>query len=415
MKKIILIIFLIILAANNITFAENLNIAGESALLIDMESGQVLYERNPHLKLHPASTTKMMTGILAIELGNPDDIVTVDEEVVSLTRGSHIALEPGEKLLLKDLVYALLVESANDAANVIAIHISGSIESFVDLMNAKAKELGAENTHFVNPNGLTDEKHLTTAYDLSLIARYAMKNETFREIVSTYTYTIPTTNKKDEERYLWSTNKLLYGSSRINVDGNQVPVKYEGITGIKTGYTTEAGNCLVASAKRGNSNLMAVVLKSNGYEVFSDIHKLLNYGFEAFDSINIAVKNQYVDNFKIQNGSITEVPGILKDNLTAIIPKDSTAKVSTEIAVKENFEAPIQKGQVIGKVDYYLEDQLLGSCDIISTMNIEKTSPSIFQILVSKWYLFLIVGLAIIVKVKKASRKSRRKSNSVFY
>ncbi|MBF6841874.1 D-alanyl-D-alanine carboxypeptidase family protein, partial [Acinetobacter baumannii] len=154
-----------------------------------MDTGQILYEKNPHLKLHPASTTKIMTGILAIENGNLNDVVTVDDETPYVIKGSHIALEPGEKLTLKDLLYALLIESANDSALVIAKHIAGTAEEFAKMMNDKAKELGALNTNFVNPHGLTDENHLTTAYDLSLIARYAMKNETFREIVSNYTYT----------------------------------------------------------------------------------------------------------------------------------------------------------------------------------------------------------------------------------
>ncbi len=167
------------------------------------------------MKLHPASTTKIMTGILAIELANMDDMVTIDDEVVYLTDGSHIALEPGgEQMKFEHLLNALLIESANDTALAIAKHISGSIDEFAKLMNDKAKELGALNTNFVNPNGLTDENHLTTAYDLSLMAKYAMENPTFRQIVCNYTYQIPETNKKTEVRYLKSANKLLYSSQR---------------------------------------------------------------------------------------------------------------------------------------------------------------------------------------------------------
>lgn len=416
MKKIIAVIFLLIFASSNLAYADNLNITAESAILIDAETGQVLYEKNPHLKLHPASTTKIMTGILAIELGNPNDIVTIDDEIASTAKGSHIALESGEQLLFKDLLYALLVESANDSACAIAKHISGSIEEFVKLMNNKAKELGALDTHFVNPNGLTDENHLTTAYDLSLMARYAMKNQTFREIVSNYTYTIPPTNKKNEERHLWSSNKLLFSTNKINVDGKIVPIKYEGITGVKTGYTTEAGNCLVASAERGNKSLIAVALKSNGQEVFSDIHKLLNYGFEKFDKVNIATKDQFIDNFEIQDGTIPVVAGIIKDNLTVSIPTGSIDKVSEKVIVNEDIKAPIKKGQVLGKVEYYLQDKLLGSVNIVSTMDIEEIpKPTIFKQIIDKWYLILIAGFIIIRVIALTNKRKRKRAKRALY
>ncbi len=162
-----------------------------------MDTGQILYEKDPpHRSMYPASTTKIMTAILALEKGNMDDMVIIDEETVYLTDGSHIALEIGEKVLFKDLVNALLIESANDAAVAIAMHISGNIEEFAELMNHKAKEIGALNTNFTNPSGLPDEKHVTTAYDLSLMAKYAMGIEEFRDIVKNYTYQIPVTNKK---------------------------------------------------------------------------------------------------------------------------------------------------------------------------------------------------------------------------
>ncbi len=214
MKNFFCFILLFLLATYNLSYAESLNLSGESAILIDMDTGQVLYAKNPHMKLQPASTTKIMTGILAIENGNMEDYVTIDDEIVKLTDGSHIALEPGEQVKFKDLLNALLIESANDAALALAKHISGSIDGFVKMMNDKAKEIGALNTNFVNPNGLTDENHLTTAYDLSLMAKYAMRNEIFREVVKNYTYIIPVTNKKNEERYLKSANKLLYSTQK---------------------------------------------------------------------------------------------------------------------------------------------------------------------------------------------------------
>ncbi|MCF6465354.1 D-alanyl-D-alanine carboxypeptidase family protein [Clostridium sp. Cult2] len=416
MKKIILIIFLLIFVTYSISFADSLNLSGEGAILIDSDTGQILFEKNPHMKLHPASTTKIMTGILAIENGNMGDIVTVDEEVVSLTKGSHIALEPGEQLKFVDLLNALLIESANDSALAIAKHISGSIDEFVELMNDKAKELGAIDTHFINPNGLSDERHLTTVYDLSLIAQYAMKNDTFREIVSNYTYTIPVTNKKDEERYLKSANRLLYSNQKIDVNGKAVPIKYEGINGVKTGYTSEAHNCLVASAKRGNQNLIAVVLKSNGHEVFSDIHKLLNYGFNNFEKVNVATKNIFVDNIEVKEAINPIVAGIIKEDLPLSIPKGSLDRIDRKIFVNDEIEAPIEKGQVLGKVEYYLQDELLGQADIISTLDVERIPPiSIFRRILSKWYI-LLIGVFVLYRLMAIikRRKSRRRRRSLY-
>lgn len=414
LKKIVFLILTLFFITYEVSYADELNLSGEAAILIDADTGQILYEKNPHMKLHPASTTKIMTGILAIELGKLDDIVTVDDEVVRLTDGSHIALEPDERLKFEDLLYALMIESANDSALAIAKHISGSIDEFVNLMNEKAKELGALNTNFINPNGLSHENHLTTAYDLSLIAQYAMKNQLFREIVSNYTYTIPTTNKKDEERYLKSNNRLLYSTIRINVDGNSVPIKYEGANGIKTGYTQAAQNCLVASANRGNQNLIAVVLKANGREVFADVHKLFNYGFNNFAKANMAIKNYFIENIEVENGIIPIVAGVIKEDLFVTIPKGTMDNIEKKISIKEEIIAPVEKGEVLGKVEYYLDGQLLGQADIVSTMDIEEIPPpSIAEILMSKWYLLLIgliIFVRIIIIVKQTKNRRRRRA-----
>lgn len=416
MNKIITIVLLLILITSSISFADNLNIAAESAILIDAETGQVIYEKNIHEKLHPASTTKILTGILVLENASMDEIVTVDEEVVYLTKGSHIALEPGEELTVKDLLYALLVESANDAALALAKHVSGSVEEFAELMNNKAKELGALNSNFVNPNGLSVENHLSTAYDLSLIARYAMKNETFREIVSNHTYVIPTTNKKNEERVLWSSNRLLYSNNSISVDGKTVPTKYEGITGVKTGYTPEAGNCLVASAERGNENLIAVVLKSNGTDVFSDIHKLLNYGFDNFEKTNIAIKEQFVDNIEVENGTIPVVAGIIGENLYRTIPVNSLEKISKKIIINDEIKAPIKKGDVLGKVEYFLEEEYLGTVNIISTYDVDEiATPTLLDKIMDKWYLILIFSFILVRFIIITNNNKRKKKRRYSY
>lgn len=360
-----------------------------------------------------------MTAILAIENGNMDDIVTIDEEIVSLTDGSHIALEVGEKLKFKDLLNALLIESANDAALAIAKHISGSIKEFVQLMNEKAKDIGALNTNFTNPNGLPDENHVTTAYDLSLIAKYAMEIDEFKDIVKNYTYEIPVTNKKDEIRYLKSHNRLLYSTKKIDVDGQWVPIKYDGVNGVKTGYTQAAKSCLVTSAKRNNQELIAVVLKSEGSDLYSDIHKLLNYGFDNFEKVIVSNNNQFVDNIPLIGGTYSLVAGVTDGNLVVNIPHGNREKIEERIHIEEEIHAPIKKGQVLGKIEYYLGDELLGETNIISTLDIDKMpeETSVDKI-ISKWY-FALIGVGIIIVLLRINtivkRKQRRRRKSSLY
>lgn len=415
-RLVALFVLMVILSTYSPSYADDLNLSGESAILIDVDTLEILYSKNPHQKLYPASTTKIMTGILAIELGNMDDIVTVDQEVVDLTDGSHIALEPGEELSLEHLINALLIESANDAALAIAKHISGSIDEFVKLMNEKAKAIGALNTNFVNPNGLPHEEHLSTAYDLALMAKYAMENETFREIVKNYTYTIPITNKKSQERNLWSANRLLYSTERINVNGTQTTIKYEGVNGVKTGYTIAAGQCLVTSYEKDGHKLIAVVLKSSGKNIYSDIHKLLNYGTNNFEKVKIGYGNKFIDNFPVENGVIPFVAGITKSD-TYYIAEKSKVDLIEEKITKNTLEAPISKGQVIGKVEYYLDGRKISETDIISTMDIDLIPvPTLLDKIKSKWYLivFLLLFLIRLWNLNRRRKRYRRRRTTLF-
>ena len=416
MKKAIIFSLILTIITYNVSFANELDLLGETAILIDMDTGQILYEKDSHKPMYPASTTKIMTGILALEKGNMDDTVIIDEETVHLTDGSHIALEIGEKILFKDLLNALLIESANDAAVAIAIHISGSVEEFAKLMNQKAKEIGALNTNFTNPSGLPDEKHVTTAYDLSLMAKYAMGIEEFRNIVKNYTYEIPVTNKKDEIRFLQSHNRLLYSTRKINVDGNIVPIKYEGVNGVKTGYTKAAKSCLVTSAARNNQKLIAVVLKSDGDELFADIHKLLNYGFNNFEKTNMCSKNQFVDNIPIIDGEQDFVAGITKEDLILTIPKGSHNEIEKRIKINDEIYAPIEKNQVLGEIEYFLNDEILGKTDIISTLDIDKVPDiTLKDKLMSKWYVFLFIAIFLLWIDSNIKRRQRRKRRRALY
>ena len=420
MKKFaIILIIAILLSTYSFSFAEKLSIEGQASILIDYDTKEVLYEKNMDMQLYPASTTKIITAILAIELGKLDDIVTIDQEMVDLTKGSHIALEPGEKLTLEQLLHALLVQSANDSAYAIAKHISGSVEEFVKLMNEKAIEIGATNTNFVNPNGLHNDKHLTTAHDLALIAQYAMQNDTFRKLVNTVSYTIPPTNKKNEARYLKITNKLLFSNEKINVDGNFIPAKYEGASGVKTGFTSEAQSCLVSFAEKDGQRLIAVVLKATGLNVYSDTHKLLNYGFREFSNIPISYKNEFIENIEIKNGIQTYVAGILNKDLFYPLSVGSIDKIEKKVLLRENLVAPINKGDILGTTEFYLDGKPIGKSDIISTMDVKldpmtKTSNKIL----SKWYLIVIllfVFIRVSIMQKRKKRRTRRSSYKVPY
>lgn len=395
--------------------SDELGLVGEGAILMDLNSSQILYEKNSNEKLYPASTTKIMTAILAIELGNLDDVVTIDKEITDLTEGSHIALDVGEQLSLRQLLYALLIESANDSAYAIAKHISGSIDAFVDLMNKKAKELGTTNTNFVNPNGLHDDNHYSSAKDLALISSHAMKNDIFRSIVKEYTYNIPPTNKKSEARYLKSANRLLYGDRQINVDGQNVAIKYDGAIGIKTGYTIKAQSCLVSCVEKNGRSLISVVLKSNGENIYVDTHKLLNHGFNKFKTHTLGHKNQFIENFNIKNGISPFVGGVLKDDISYSVSDLDMDNIKLKSQALKELTAPIKKGDKLGDLIYMIGDKEIARSDIVSSADIAIDPDSLwYKKILSKWYIlaFILLFLVRVHRIKKIKRMRRRRARN---
>ncbi|WRS27991.1 D-alanyl-D-alanine carboxypeptidase family protein [Oscillospiraceae bacterium MB08-C2-2] len=259
---------------------EKLSIVSEAAVLMDASTGQVLYQKNMDRKMYPASTTKIMTGILASQYSDMNGMVTVSEDAVKLPwDSSHIALSPGETLPLSELMYATMLASANDAANVVAEHVAGSESDFAVLMNQKAQEIGARNTHFVNPSGLHDSNHYTTAYDLALITRYGIQNPIFMSYFGTSHHTVPSTNLQPEERPLTNYQYMLLPESANY---------YADVIGGKVGYTREAQHTMSTVAVRDGRTLICVVLKSSNRNTkFSDTRQLLNYGFEQFSPVAI--------------------------------------------------------------------------------------------------------------------------------
>lgn len=417
MKKRIafyILVFMCLLVNFNIVYATPA-ILSESAVLIDASSGTILAQKNADKKMYPASLTKIMTAILAIELGELTDVITVDDDTPFEIEGSHIALEPGEILTLKDLLYALMLPSANDAASVIAKHYGGSLENFVKMMNQKAKELGAYNTNFTNPHGLHDTNHYSTAADLALITKYTMENDTFRKIVSTTKYEIQTTNKKDEPRYFTTLNKLIYNTSynQIYVDGAYISPYYEYATGAKTGYTPQAGNCLVATAKKDGTELIAVTMKGISLEMYQDAHNLFNYGFEEYESATLVGKNTFIKNIKIPNGDSKEISLITESDLTALIKKDTLDDIKSNVYI-DDITLPIEKNSVIGKIEYTLDNKVIGAVNLISPISVKSTAQegqgNIFLTIV-KFVGFLILFAAVSILLLKIYNDIRIRIN----
>lgn len=328
-------------------------ISAKSAILIDSDSGRVLYEHNSYEKLPMASTTKIMTGLLACESGELNESVKVST-FASGTEGSSLWLKIGEKQTLENLTYGLMLKSGNDAAVAIAEYLGGSIDAFALLMNKKAREIGAVNTNFENPHGLDSDGHYTTAYDLALIARDAMKNEKFSEIVSTKTYSIPMQGEK-WNRALKNHNKLLWN--------------YEGCNGVKTGFTKKCGRCLVSSAERNGRELICVTL--NAPDDWKDHIYLLNYGFDNFETKVVAKKGEYACNYVYDKKNNRSVQMNFDDDFITSVAENDVIK--TEITY-EKIILPAKKGIKAGSMIVCCNGEKIGEINLITDKKLNKLS-----------------------------------------
>lgn len=366
MKRLLIFFTVILILLNRIVFiyAEvqdpKPQIVGPTAVLMDFTTGQVLYDKDMHKRMYPASTTKILTAIIAIDKGNLDDVVTASDNVTKVD-GNSIYLSPGEQLTLRQLLYALLMDSANDAAIAIAEHIGGSVENFAKMMNEKAREIGAKDSNFVNPNGLPDNNHYSTPYDMALIGRYAMQNAEFRKIVNTIHYQIPPTNKFDKVRDLWLSNRLIKPTN----------FHYEGADGIKTGYTLAANQVLVASAVRNDHRLISVIMGDEGTNIWTDTIKLLNYGFDNFNLVKKNNKGEIMTYIDIGKADF-KLPLIAKDNFYYEVPKNEEDNIKSEIILNKNIKAPISKNAVLGYIKYTLNGKEIGIIPLLAKESVYK-------------------------------------------
>lgn len=305
-----------------------------SAIAIDMESGRILYEKNAYSQRSIASTTKIMTSIIAIENGNLEDVVTVSKRAVSVW-GSRIKLKEGEKLKLKELLYGLMLNSGNDAAIAIAEHIGGSVEGFAEMMNKKAKEIGAINSNFVTPHGLDTQGQYSTAYDLALITRYALQNPVFSGIVKTRATSIP-------GRSLHNTNEVLFS--------------YPGADGVKTGYTGQAGRCLVASATKNGSRIITVVLNcATRTKRAQSTISLFEYVFNNYKTHTLITENRNVEVLTVERGIKKWVNIKSLMSITLPLRIDEQENLKMKLDLPEMLQAPIQKGEEIGYAIFTVE------------------------------------------------------------
>ena len=352
----------------NTELTSELSIYSDAVILIENKTGKTLYEKNSEKKMYPASTTKILTAILTIEKGNLEDEVTVSKTALAQMKSGYSSayLSEGEVMSVENLLTVLLVHSANDASNVLAEYISGSIDNFVDLMNEKAKELGCENTHFVTTNGLHDDNHYTTAKDLATIARYCMQNETFRKIVSMKTCTIPATNKSDKRIYR-NTNGMLNPTSIYY---------YPNCIGIKTGYTSEAKNCLVSACSKNGLQLIAVVLgasltENNKSARYTDSKTLYDYAYSNYAIQTIAKASSVLGTIEVNHATseTKTLDLILENDITALVNTNDNNNVEPEIKLNNEISAPIAANSVVGQATFSLNGEtytanLLASHDV---------------------------------------------------
>ena len=413
-----IIIFLLILPLN-ISLAvdidtsdynpDNLTTNSDSIILIDAKTGNILYSKNAYEKKYPASTTKLMTAILTLENCKLTDVVTVSHNAIfSVPVGySHASLQEGEQLTVEQLLNVLLIPSANDAAFALAEHIAGSVDEFSTMMNNKAKELGCLNTHFVNPNGIHNNDHYSTAYDLALIGQYAMKFDDIMRIAKISQYTLPKTNKYDRtDRIFNATNGLITKNDEYY---------YPSATGLKTGYTDKSGYCIVATAEKNGVELLEVVLGSESIsDRYKDCIKLFDYGFENYSNQNLVSTNEIIENVEVA-GATKETKNldiVAKSNIDVLLKNNiDINSLDKKVEINENLTAPISEGAVVGKVTYTIDGKDY-STDLIANSTV---IPSNFETIIFRILLIFLILCLFALILKKVDRygNGRNKSKKI--
>lgn len=439
MKKIrtyfaILLCILVVFSASAPAFAASSDLpalSARAAMLVDLQSGRALVSHNADEKVYPASLTKIMTCLLALENSNLDDIVTVSETALMDIDpdGTTADLQVGEQISMNDLLHLITVYSANEACNVIAEHVSGSVSAFLALMNARARELGCTNTNFTNTHGLHDEAHYTTVRDLYRITAAALEHEAFRLMSDKTSYTVPATNLSAERR-VNTSNYLISRQSREDY-------YYPNASGIKTGFTTPAGRCLISRANNGTLDLLVIVcgaatmIDTNGnlmIESFTDAKNLFDYGFSTFRTVTLVTPLEPLGevpvNLSAKVASSIYAPA---EKITTLLPRDYDPELVERIIKLDNpegIDAPVAKDQKLGTVEVRYDGEVIGSTDLLAIAAIERSFMKQLGSQVSAFFhssawniilaviaflvFALIITLVILFLRARRSRKRRR-------
>lgn len=398
------------------TSAEPFVSKAPSYILVDAKTGTVLCQKNADNKMYPASTTKMLTAILAIEKGDMNKIATASKEAIHDigTDGMNIGIAPGEQMRLEDLLNAMLIKSANETANIVAESLAPTRQDFVNMMNVKAKELGATHSNFMNPCGMHDDNHYTTPRDLAVIARHALTLPKFREIVVKKAYTMPPTNMHKKWDTLYTTNRLLYYTSPY----------FTQVTGVKSGYTGQAGHNLVSAAKNAQgTELIAVIMGEGGnakYQIALDSKLLLEHGFRdyALQKVNQQVNSILVGNAK-KKFRLDLVPA---SEFSSILPKDKNEwHMTTKQNIPPHIKLPIKKGDIVGNLEYYREGSLIGKVNLVAASSINKEASkktkkgSIFFTIIKVLLGVVIFFFALRLTLRTISRRLKVKRKRKAY
>ncbi|MCP1124994.1 D-alanyl-D-alanine carboxypeptidase [Bacillus sp. 3103sda1] len=376
MKRLIgiLVCFMLLLSAVPIGFAQSEKKEAEtkpklaeqasSAIVIEQDTGKVLFEKNPNEKLPPASMTKIMTMLLIMEQIEKGKLTLKDKvrtsEHAASMGGSQIFLEPGEEMTVNEMLKGIAIASGNDASVAVAEHIAGSEEGFVDMMNRKAKDLGLKNTHFQNPTGLPAKNHYSTAYDMAVMAKELMKYPLIRKYTGKYEDYL----REDTDKRFWlvNTNKLV----RF----------YPGVDGVKTGFTTEAKYCLTASAERNGMRVISVVMGSpTSKERNAEVTKLLDYAFSQYMTKKMYTRGEKIQTVKVGKGKKETVDLVASDNVSLLMKKGETMKnIKKEVVAEEKVKAPIKKGDALGTLVIKKDNQVLLKQTIVAKEDVAAAS-----------------------------------------
>ena len=389
------------------TLPEDPDILAKAALLMDGETGTVVYAKNEHEELYPASLTKIMTALLTLEAIDEGNL-TMDQELTATASaleglasdGSSAGIKVGETMSVRNLLYCMLVVSANEACDILAEAVSGSVSAFVEAMNAKAQELGCVNTHFANPNGLHDPQHYTSAWDMYLITAAAMEHEDFMTICDTANVVIPATNMSGERNY-WTTNHLL---STWRVIGYRNTEAH----GIKTGSTDAAGHCLVSSAMRGSLHFVSVILGADRVEEngvgnirsFSETTRMFNYGFDNFTYKTILESKEIIQEVPVTLSEMDHVTVHPAQDIEVLIPKVLNAEdLERTITLEEPVEAPVSKDQKLGTMTLSYDGTVYATVDLLASYDVEASKMMTFWRDVKEFFAKTSVRVAAIVLV----------------